>query len=369
MFLKYGGEKMSKSKEDYFSEAHQILLSGLRLYLSQFPETKNAPDKKPIDKADRQDLLGRIIGAWDRVFDAKLPKIVRSYVHELKEVRNMDAHDEPLTLDFVRRYIDTLYFFLAAIKSPEETSAKKLMKKIQEQIQNQKNSYVSPLLDTLYVIQCSSGKGKESITSSLKGDIFEGLSEKTAEIFREMREKRMDQAILDRNVSYPAFKGYQGITYRHAEKALQDAVAEGGHILIVSGVYGLVRATETINKYEDNFRYEDWNQQGKSILNDVLVEYLQHFKIKHLRLFFTKDTSYSEVANFLGPKVNFLDSAFFFSFPRLETDKYVHLKNTGVVLKEILLGGQGNIEDLQALNVIQSLTNIHSLEIRNLLNA
>ncbi len=357
---------MSKSKADYFSEAHQILLTGLRVYLNEITEIKNGPYKSPIEKADRQDLLGRMIGEWEHVFASKLPRICRTYVHELKEIRNMDAHDEHLTLDHVRRYVDTLSLFLEAIKSPEETNAKKLMEKIQEQIQSQKNCLISPFLDTLYVIQCSSKKGFVSIPP-LKGDIFEGVNEKTAEILRKIREKKMGQANLDRNVFYPAFKGYQGITYENAEKALQEAVSGGGHILIVSGVYGLVRATETINRYDANFHYEDWNQQGKSILHDALVEYLQHFKLKHLRLLFTENTSYSKVEKSLGSRVNFLDSALSFSFPVSSTDKFVHLKNTGIVLKDLLLGGKGDLEDPQALQTIQSLMNSHSLKIIDLL--
>lgn len=162
---------MAKSKEDYLSEGHQILLNGLRGYLKEIPEFRNAPNQKPIEKADRQDLLGRMIRDWESIFDKKLPKIFRTYVHELKEVRNMDAHDELLTLENVRRYIDTLVLFLEGIKSPELTTARKLLDKIQDHIQSQKNCLISPLSETLYVIQCSKTKGAFSLPP-IKGDIF-----------------------------------------------------------------------------------------------------------------------------------------------------------------------------------------------------
>jgi len=337
----------------------------LRGYLKEIPEFRNAPNQKPIEKADRQDLLGRMIRDWESIFDKKLSKIFRTYVHELKEVRNMDAHDELLTLENVRRYIDTLVLFLEGIKSPELTTARKLLDKIQDHIQSQKNCLISPLSETLYVIQCSKTKGEFSLPP-IKGDIFDGLTEKTAKILKEMQEKRMTQEKLDQHISYPAYKGYQGPTYKNAEDALQDAVMGGGHILIVSGVYGLVRASETIHRYNANFIFEDWTYDGKNILIDAITEYLQHFKLKHIRLLFTNGP-YSKVGKSLGSKVNFLDSALLFSFSVSPKDKYVHLKNTGTVLKELLLFGMGNVEDPQAIQTIGRLEASHSLEVLNLL--
>jgi hypothetical protein len=53
-------------------------------------------------------LIKLMIDNWDAVFATHLPRFVRTYLHELRDVRNRWAHEEGFTSDEAARVIDTV---------------------------------------------------------------------------------------------------------------------------------------------------------------------------------------------------------------------------------------------------------------------
>lgn len=70
--------------------------------------------------SDIQALLGAILENWETVFDGRVPKTVRHYVFELKDVRNRWAHEESFSDDEARRAADTARLIARAIGAPED---------------------------------------------------------------------------------------------------------------------------------------------------------------------------------------------------------------------------------------------------------
>lgn len=68
-------------------------------------------------------LLGTMIERWDRDFASRLPRSARAYVHELRDVRNRWAHEEPFDDDETRRAVDTARLLAKAIGAPAEQLA------------------------------------------------------------------------------------------------------------------------------------------------------------------------------------------------------------------------------------------------------
>jgi hypothetical protein len=77
---------------------------------------------------------------------------------------------------------------------------------------------------------------------------------------RELREARaqvLSSSKLDMTRVLPAWRRYTGTFYQHANPALADAVTHG-HVLIISGGYGILRAEELIGWYDRQLNLADW---------------------------------------------------------------------------------------------------------------
>lgn len=68
---------------------------------------------------DVQSLLRSMLDAWDLVFRRHLPAVARSYVHELIDIRNRWAHEEPFSRAEAKRACDTAQQLAALIGAPE----------------------------------------------------------------------------------------------------------------------------------------------------------------------------------------------------------------------------------------------------------
>jgi hypothetical protein len=82
-------------------------------------------------------------------------------------------------------------------------------------------------------------------------------SEPWPEALRAARARVLAAADADMSQVMPAGQRYTGIFYQHAEPGLSEAVA-GGHVVIISGGYGVVRAHELIGSYDKLLRLGDW---------------------------------------------------------------------------------------------------------------
>lgn len=76
-----------------------------------------------VGRPDIQALLKAGIASWERRLQAVLPPVARAYLHELKDVRNRWAHEEPSTDMEARRAIDTARVLVELIGAPTVDSA------------------------------------------------------------------------------------------------------------------------------------------------------------------------------------------------------------------------------------------------------
>ncbi len=67
---------------------------------------------------DIQALLKSCIANWDSTLQSALPRVARSYVHELLDVRNRWAHEEPFSASEAARAVDTARVLGSVIGAP-----------------------------------------------------------------------------------------------------------------------------------------------------------------------------------------------------------------------------------------------------------
>ena len=147
---------------------------------------------------------------------------------------------------------------------------------------------------TLILIPCSGDKdtstdtrpGGKSFTSGLPSDLVGELED--------AREAVATHAELDEQFCLPAFERYSGTLYGAASAAIGDAAAKGTHILIISGGYGILHASEPIGRYDKTFAVKDWPNQ---ILERCLLAYVRLHNLKHVRGFVSQTTDYRKVIN------------------------------------------------------------------------
>ena len=65
-----------------------------------------------------QALLRAVLDEWDAAFRSRLPSVARSYVHELLDVRNRWAHEEPFTDAEAERALDTIRQLASLMGAP-----------------------------------------------------------------------------------------------------------------------------------------------------------------------------------------------------------------------------------------------------------
>jgi hypothetical protein len=91
---------------------------------------KPASDDNRFAALDIQALLTILNNVWGDVFQADLGQAGRSYVNELRDVRNKWAHQNPFTLDDTYRAFDTMTRLLEMVAAPERTETAELARQI-----------------------------------------------------------------------------------------------------------------------------------------------------------------------------------------------------------------------------------------------
>lgn len=72
------------------------------------------------ERADTSALLALMIENWEPAFARELSPTARHYVHELRDIRNRWAHEEPFSNDEARRAVDTTRLVAKAIGAPQK---------------------------------------------------------------------------------------------------------------------------------------------------------------------------------------------------------------------------------------------------------
>ena len=146
---------------------------------------------------------------------------------------------------------------------------------------------------TLIIIPCSGAKvivpkGKaagRSILNDLHPDLKLKLSE--------ARHGVASRALLDERTLVPAWQRYRGSLYQAAHDELGKYLNGGnGHIVVVSGGYGLVLADEPIGIYNAMFKKSWW---PRGLLEEVLLEYAKEHDVKHVRALASTTTEYRKL--------------------------------------------------------------------------
>ena len=106
------------------------------------------------------------------------------------------------------------------------------------------------------------------------------------------RERVRDRINIDENTLIPAIDRYHGTLYEHARTALDLALDNQVHIIILSGGYGIVCAAEPIGNYDAVFNRQWW---PKGLLENILAEYATINAIKHVRAFVSATTAYRKI--------------------------------------------------------------------------
>jgi hypothetical protein len=88
----------------------------------------------------------------------------------------------------------------------------------------------------------------------------------------------------------PAWRRYAGGFYSVASPVLRDATAKGAHVLILSGGYGVVLATEPIGDYDRPFHSGDWPDL---LVSGCLAAYAERFELASVIAIAARSTNYA----------------------------------------------------------------------------
>lgn len=148
------------------------------------------------------------------------------------------------------------------------------------------------LARTLIVLPCSDAK-RECSSAGAEGDGIERhLPQELAEELRQARQQIKTRVGFSEDVLVAAWQRYDGTLYQTARPALAGLIEAGAHIVILSGGYGVVLASEPIGTYNTVLKPGWWPDR---ILERVLVAYARHHELSSVRAFASATSAYRQV--------------------------------------------------------------------------
>ncbi len=146
---------------------------------------------------------------------------------------------------------------------------------------------------TLIIIPCSGAKVAVPTGKAAGRSILNDLPPDLKRKLREARHGVASRAQLDGRTLVPAWQRYRGSLYQAAHDELGKYLNGGnGHIVVVSGGYGLVLAGEPVGIYNAMFKKSWW---PRGLLEEVLLEYAKQHHVKHVRAFASMTTEYGKL--------------------------------------------------------------------------
>lgn len=133
---------------------------------------------------------------------------------------------------------------------------------------------------TLLILPCSSAKQCVGQDVRPGPAITENLPIELAGELLQARIRVKQLAPFVETLLLPAWQRYNGALYKAGRQAIGDLMQAGAHVLILSGGYGAVRATEAIGYYEARLTPSWWPGH---ILQRVLITYAQRNSISAVR--------------------------------------------------------------------------------------
>ncbi|MDG4901410.1 MULTISPECIES: hypothetical protein [unclassified Mesorhizobium] len=138
----------------------------------------------------------------------------------------------------------------------------------------------SDLAKTLLILPCSGVKRDRGEDAPPGPAIAESLPPELTAEFLDARASVRQLAPFDETVLLPAWQRYDGALYQAGRQAIGDLMQAGAHVVILSGGYGALLATEPIGDYDARLTPSWWPQR---ILQRVLLAYAQHHGIAAVR--------------------------------------------------------------------------------------
>ncbi len=144
-------------------------------------------------------------------------------------------------------------------------------------------------LDTLVVIPCSKRK---AIGGLSKVGVAGGELPVWSPALDKARASVAAAAQRDDRLLLPAWQRYTGTFYTHAFEALTEATRQHAPVLILSGGYGVLEATEPIGWYERRLRLGDWPPR---LLGREIAHYAEQRGLHSLVAFAGGASAYAHV--------------------------------------------------------------------------
>ncbi|MDI6712184.1 MAG: Swt1 family HEPN domain-containing protein [Anaerosomatales bacterium] len=155
---------MALSNRDRVGKMLELLVQGLRPFFlremsahlgADWYERIDVPGKPESAEAEFRDahtLLKTMWDLWHPVFGKVLGHAERTYVSELRDVRNRWAHNEPFTTDDAYRAFDTAERLLTAIAAPEQAELDRMKQELlriryEEQARREKQRAVQTAIE------------------------------------------------------------------------------------------------------------------------------------------------------------------------------------------------------------------------------
>lgn len=150
----------------------------------------------------------------------------------------------------------------------------------------------SDLSRTLLILPCSGKKQPAGEVTESGPSIAQSLGSELAQELLDARRRVRSWAKVDESRLVPAWQRYAGSLYQVGGPALRQAMRRGAHVIILSGGYGVVLATELIGDYEARLRRSCWPNR---LLERVLANYAERQRLQSVRAFASKTTDYRKI--------------------------------------------------------------------------
>ncbi|MDI6843857.1 MAG: Swt1 family HEPN domain-containing protein [Anaerosomatales bacterium] len=155
---------MALSNRDRVGKGLELLAQGLRPFVlremsahlgADWYDSLDLAAKAGSAEAELRDAYVLLKIMWDRwndVFTNTLGRTERTYVSELRDIRNSWAHNEPFSTEDAYRALDTAERLLAAISAPEQTELDRMKQELlriryEEQARREKQKAVQTAID------------------------------------------------------------------------------------------------------------------------------------------------------------------------------------------------------------------------------
>jgi len=147
---------------------------------------------------------------------------------------------------------------------------------------------------TLYIIPCSGRKATGASYTIVGSTLLEELPRELAQRLITARTQIAVDSGLNESTLMPAWCRYAGTFYETARSSLAGALGAGRlpHVLILSGAYGVLRATDPIGTYNMPLDESRW---PRGLLEDVIETYALRYGLTRLRAFVSSTTGYAKI--------------------------------------------------------------------------